>query len=68
MNKTKVYAIVTGRLLIVTVLLLVRWVCEPFYFIFLILYSSFETIRTGFATLINHLKSLNDELFAANKQ
>jgi hypothetical protein len=62
------YAIVSGRLFVVGLLLLVRWICEPLYFLFLVLYSFFETIRNGFATLINHLKQLNDELFAANKQ
>jgi uncharacterized membrane protein YqjE len=68
MIKTKIYAIVIGRLLLVGVLLIIRWLFEPIYFLFMILYSTCETVISGINSFAGYVKKLNDELFKKIEQ
>lgn len=64
----KINAIISGRLLLMGLLIVIRWICQLPYFIFLVLFSLFETIVNGITLFIAHLQKLNNELFAAAKQ
>lgn len=63
----KLNAIVTGRLLLMALLVLIRWICQLPFFILVAVCTFFETLIGGCTNLINQLKKLNDELFAKAK-
>lgn len=64
---TKQNAIIIGRLLLMGFFLVLRWLCQVPFFIFLILFSFFEYMVNGFTNFITHLQKLNNELFAKAK-
>lgn len=69
MRKTTTYGIVTGRLLLVAVLLVIRWaIFEPIYFVSTIFQTISDTAINAFNGLISNIQKLNDELFAKAKQ
>jgi hypothetical protein len=67
MIKTKIYSIVIGRLLLVGVLLIIRWLFEPIYFLFLTLHSTCEAVISGITNFAVYVKKSNDELFTKIK-
>jgi hypothetical protein len=67
MIKTRIYAIVLGRLLLVGILLIIRWLLEPIYFLFLMLYSTCEAVISGITNFAVYVKKSNDELFTKIK-
>jgi hypothetical protein len=68
MIKTKIYSIVIGRLLLVGVLLIIRWLFGPVYFIGMVLYTISETVMQGISSFAVYVKTKNDELFKEIKQ
>jgi hypothetical protein len=68
MIKTRIYAIVLGRLLLVGVLLIIRWLFEPIYFILMLLYSSCEAVISGINSFSGYVKKINDELIKEIEQ
>jgi hypothetical protein len=60
-------AIIISRLLLMGLLLLVKWLMEPLYFVFLLLYSFFESIVSGTKQAIAYLQKLNNELITKAK-
>jgi hypothetical protein len=68
MIKTRVYSIVIARLLLVGVLLIIRWLFGPVYFIGMVLYTISETVMQGISSFAVYVKKLNDELFKEIKQ
>lgn len=67
MTKTRTSAVVIGRLIVMGVLLVIRWTLWPFYGLFLILFTLFESLVNGIAFLIDYLKTLNNELLKGNQ-
>ena len=59
----KIYAIVIGRLLLVGVLLIIRWLFGPVYFIGMVLFTISETVMGGINSFAGYVKTMNDELF-----
>ncbi len=68
MIKTKVYSIVIGRLLLVGVLLIIRWLFGPDYFIGMVLYTIAETVMNGISSFAVYVKTKNDELIKKIEQ
>jgi hypothetical protein len=68
MIKTRVYSIVIARLLLVGVLLIIRWLFGPVYFIGMVLYTISETVMQGISSFAVYVKTKNDELFKEIKQ
>jgi uncharacterized membrane protein YqjE len=68
MIKTRVYSIVIARLLLVGVLLIIRWLFGPVYFIGMVLYTISETVMNGISSFAVYVKTKNDELFKEIKQ
>jgi hypothetical protein len=68
MIKTRVYSIVIARLLLVGVLLIIRWLFGPVYFIGMVLYTISETVMNGINSFAVYVKTKNDELFKEIKQ
>ena len=68
MIKTKIYSIVIGRLLLVGVLLIIRWLFGPVYFIGMVLYTIAETVMNGISSFAVYVKKLNDELIKKVEQ
>lgn len=54
-------AIVIGRLILMGVLVAMRWILQPVYFITLILYTLFSSINDGIIAFVAHLQKLNNE-------
>ena len=64
----KIYAIVIGRLLLVGVLLIIRWLFAPVYFIGMVLFTISETVMSGISSFAVYVKKLNDELIKKIEQ
>lgn len=60
-------AIVIGRLLVIGLLLVIRWVFWPPFTLFLILFTVFETGINGATYVIAYFKQLNNELLKETK-
>ena len=63
----KIYAIVIARLLLVGVLLIIRWLFAPVYFIGMVLFTIAETVMSGISSFAIYVKTKNDELFKTVK-
>lgn len=70
MQKTKLYGIVIGRLLLAIVLLIIRWaVAQPIYFIGTVLHAIGETANNSLsATITNIQQANNEQLSQSDKQ
>jgi hypothetical protein len=68
MIKARINAIVLGRLLLVWLLFMIRWVFIPLHFLFMVLYSFFELVITSINSFAGYVKKLNDELIKKIEQ
>lgn len=62
MSKTKRNAIIVGRLIFAYLLILIKWLMQPLFALFLALYSFFEAIITGCNVLIVEIQKANENL------
>lgn len=53
--------VIIGRLILMALLTVVRWILEPLYFVSLVLLTIFESAVKGLSSLIAHLQTLNNE-------
>jgi hypothetical protein len=60
-------AVVIGRLLLMGLLIVIRWVFTLPFFMFLVLYTVCESTVNGITNLITYFQKLNDALFAETK-
>lgn len=69
MQKTKLYGLVTGGLILAMLLLVIRWaIFQPILFIGTLLSIFGETGSNGLLSLINNIQQTNNGLLTNNKQ
>jgi hypothetical protein len=68
MIKARINATVLGRLLLVWLLFMIRWVFIPLHFLFMVLYSFCELVITSINSFAAYVKKINDELIKKIEQ